>query len=150
MEEISIKKKILRSLLIVLILGGFFALVFLFLVQTGLWENVNSVEKAKNFILDFGFYGRLAFVVLQFLQVTFLPIPSTILTIAGALIYGPIQAMLLSLAGILLGSFFAWQNFWEKTCNLYGWKNNLRKMEKIIEQSEIFFFVYDVLSVFPR
>jgi hypothetical protein len=39
--------------------------------------------------------------------VSIIPIPSAILTIAGAIIYGPFEATLLSLAGILLGSFVA-------------------------------------------
>jgi len=152
MEEISIKKKILRSLLTILIIGVFFALVFLILVQTGFWENVNSVEKAKNFILDFGFYGRLAFVVLQFLQVTFLPIPSTILTIAGALIYGPIQAMLLSLAGILLGSFFAFllgRTFGKKLVIFMVGKTTCEKWRKSLSKAKYSFLFMMFFPFFP-
>ena len=107
MKEFSTKKKILRTILTALILCACVLLGYYILVWTGLWNSLNSVEKIKDFIISCGFYGRLIFVLLQFLQVTILPLPSTITTIAGAIIYGPLQASLLSLAGILLGSFIA-------------------------------------------
>ena len=107
MENFSLSKKILRSIIVALAIVLFLVVVYFILVWTGLWEQLNSVEKLKNFILGLGFYGRTAFVLFQFLQVTFIPLPSPILVIAGSLIYGPFQSGLLSLAGILLGSAFA-------------------------------------------
>lgn len=89
--------------LIVLVLG----LVYFILYISGLWEQLNSVDKLQAVILDLGFWGRFIFVILQFLQVTFVPLPSPVLIIAGSLIYGPFQAGLLSISGILLGSAFA-------------------------------------------
>ena len=105
--ELSRKKKILRTLLVVVVIALFLTLTYFILVWTGLWEKFNSVEKLKNLILGLGIWGRIAFVFFQFLQVTILPLPSPIMIIAGSLIYGPFQAGLLSLAGILLGSAFA-------------------------------------------
>ena len=103
----SKKKKIIRILAVTMIVVAVMVLSYFTLVWTGVWEDINSVDKIKNFILRLGFWGRFGFVMLQFLQVTFLPIPAAVSTVAGTMIFGPLQASLLSLSGILLGSAFA-------------------------------------------
>lgn len=105
--ELSNSKKIARIVIVTLSVLALLTLVWFILKVSGLWEKLNSVEKLQSAILDLGFWGRFAFVLLQFLQVTFIPIPSPILVVAGSLIYGPFEAGLLSLAGILLGSAVA-------------------------------------------
>ena len=105
--QLSLPKKILRISLVILALAGVITLVYFILVWTGMWEKLNSVDKFRKMILSLGFWGRFAFVFFQFLQVTLIPIPSPILIIAGSIIYGTFQSTILSLAGILLGSAFA-------------------------------------------
>ena len=106
-KQLTKKQKIIRSIIVCTCLAGFFALLYGILVWTGVWEKVNSVEKVRTLILSLGFWGRLVFVLLQFLQVTFVPIPSTVTTLAGVLIYGPLEAALLSLSGLFVGSCVA-------------------------------------------
>ena len=106
-KQLTKKQKIIRSIIVCTCLVGFFALLYGILVWTGVWEKVNSVEKVRTLILSLGFWGRLVFVLLQFLQVTFIPIPSTVTTLAGVLIYGPLEAALLSLSGLFIGSCVA-------------------------------------------
>jgi len=106
-EVLSKKQKVLRSILVVTLIGVLLGAIYLVLILTGWWDSINSVEKLKNFILSLGFWGRFVFVLLQFLQVTFIPLPAAVLIIAGSIIYGPNQAALLSLSGILLGSAVA-------------------------------------------
>ena len=152
MEDMTLKSKIVRTIVIVLIFGMVLTLGYFVLVWTGIWEKVNSVEKAKEFILGFGFYGRLAFVVFQFLQVSIVPIPSTILTIAGALIYGPLQATLLSLAGILLGSFFAFllgRTFGKKLVVFMVGKTTCEKWRKWLSKAKYSFLIMMFLPFFP-
>lgn len=152
MENFSTKKKIFRSALIILLLGLVLVFGYLTLVWTGVWESINSVEKIKNFIISFGFYGRLAFVVLQFLQVTVIPIPSAILTIAGAIIYGPFEATLLSLAGILLGSFVAFllgRTFGKRIVNFMVGKDTCEKWRKGLSKAKYSFLVMMLLPFFP-
>lgn len=152
MENFSTKKKIVRTVAIILFLALVLVLGYFVLVWTGVWENINSVEKIKNFILSFGFYGRLAFVVLQFLQVTIIPIPSAILTIAGAIIYGPLEATLLSLAGILLGSFVAFllgRTFGKKIVNFMVGKETCNKWRKGLGKAKYSFLVMMLLPFFP-
>ena len=152
MGNFSTKKKIFRTTLIVFIIGAILVLGYFALRWTGLWENVNSVDKIKNFILSFGFYGRLAFVVLQFLQVSIIPIPSAILTIAGAIIYGPFEATLLSLAGILLGSFVAFligRTFGKRIVNFMVGKETCDKWRKGLGKAKYSFLVMMLLPFFP-
>jgi len=153
MEEKELKrKKILRISLVfggglVLILG-----VFLLLYFTGLWEEFNSVEKVRNLIKNTGFWGKLVFLFLQFLQVTFIPIPSTILTVAGAIVFGPLQGALLSLAGILLGSMVAFllgQTCGRKLVEFMVGKECCEKWRKYLSKAKFSFVIMMFLPMFP-
>jgi len=153
MEEKELKrKKILRISLVVgvslvLILG-----VFLLLYYTGLWEKFNSVEKLRNLIKNMGFWGELTFFFLQFLQVTFIPIPSTILTVAGAIVFGPLQGALLSLGGILLGSMIAFllgQTCGRKLVEFMVGKESCEKWRKYLSKAKYSFVIMMFLPMFP-
>lgn len=152
MENFSKKKKITRTILCLFAVVAFCVAVFLLLKFSGLWEEINSVDKIKNFILSFGVYGKIVFVLIQFLQVTFLPIPSTIVTIAGSVIYGGWQAFLLSLGGILLGSVVAFllgQKLGKKiVCFMIG-KDACKKWTKKLTRAKYSFFVMMLLPFFP-
>jgi uncharacterized membrane protein YdjX (TVP38/TMEM64 family) len=152
MNELTKKQKILRTILvcgiIILVLG----LLFLVLKLTGAWEKINSAEKIKDFILGLGFWGRFVFVLMQFLQVTFIPIPAAITTIAGALVYGPLEAALLSLAGIFLGSLFAFflgRVFGRKLVEFMVGKKTCQKWMEILSEGKYAFFVMMLLPIFP-
>ena len=100
-------KKIARIFIVCSLIILFCGVIYFLLIISGLWEKLNSVDKLQAFILNLGFWGRFAYVFFQFLQVTILPLPAPFIIIAGSLIYGPFEAGLLSLSGILLGSAFA-------------------------------------------
>lgn len=151
-EKFSTKKKVLHILIvltaIVVIFGGIYGL----LVVTGWWEYVNSVEKIRSLILGIGLYGRIIFVLLQFLQVTFLPIPASVLVIAGSLVYGPIQASLLSLSGILLGSalaFFLGKTFGKKLVVFMVGKESCNKWIKFLDNGKYSYIIMMLLPFFP-
>lgn len=148
----SFAKKLFRTLLVISCVILFLLIVYLVLVRTGMWEKLNSVEKMRLFILDLGFWGRITFVFLQFLQVTFIPIPSTILTIAGSIIYGPLQGGLLSLSGILLGSvlaFFMGKVFGKKLVSFMVGKEICEKWVKFLSKARYTFFFMMLLPMFP-
>ena len=152
MEKLSRKNKILRSLFVIFAIALFLALIYLILVFTGLWEKLNSVDKLKNLILSLGFYGRVVFVLFQFLQVTLLPIPSPLLIVAGSLIYGAFQAGLLSLAGILLGSAFAFflgKVFGSKIVSFIIGKESQKKWSKTLGSCKYSFVIMMLLPCFP-
>lgn len=151
-KPLTLKKKIIRSSIVVAVLIAVLVLTYYILVWTGAWEYINSVDKIRELILSAGFWGRLAFVFIQFLQVTFLPIPSTISTLAGVLIYGPLEAALLSLAGILLGSVLAFalgRTFGRKLVIFMVGEETCKKWEKFLSNAKYSFFIMMVLPMFP-
>lgn len=151
-KSLSKKSKIIRSLIVIAVFTAIIVLAYYVLVWTGAWEYINSVDKIRQLILSLGFWGRFAFVMLQFLQVTFLPIPSTISTLAGVLIYGPLQTALLSLAGIMLGSVLAFwlgRQFGRKLVEFMVGEETCRKWTDFLTKAKYSFFVMMVLPIFP-
>lgn len=151
-KPLTRKKKIIRSLFVITVLTVVIVLSYYILVWTGAWEYVNSVDKIRQLILSLGFWGRFAFVMLQFLQVTFLPIPSTISTLAGVLIYGPLQTALLSMAGIMLGSVLAFwlgRQFGKKLVVFMVGEETCQKWTKFLSDAKYSFFIMMVLPIFP-
>lgn len=151
-EKLTTKKKIIRSSIVIAVLIAVCVLAYFILVWTGAWESINSVDKIRELILSMGFWGRFTFVLLQFLQVTFLPIPSTISTLAGVLIYGPLQTALLSLSGIILGSLFAFflgRQFGRKLVSFMVGEQTCEKWVKFLTNAKYSFFIMMILPIFP-
>lgn len=151
-KPLTKKRKIIRSIIVTVIIVAIVVLAYYILVWTGVWEYINSVDKIRELILSLGFWGRFAFVLLQFLQVTFLPIPSTISTLAGVLIYGPLQAALLSLAGIMLGSILAFwlgRQFGRKLVVFMVGEETCKKWTDFLTNAKYSFVVMMVLPIFP-
>lgn len=151
-DNLSRKQKILRTTVVVVIIFVAFVLGYYCLKWTGVWEDINSVEKIRKLILSLGFWGRFFFVLLQFLQVSFVPIPSTISTLAGVLIYGPLQTALLSLAGIMLGSvvaFWLGRRFGRKLVEFMVGKETCEKWTNFLTNAKYSFFIMMLLPIFP-
>ncbi len=151
-KKMSLKRKIIRTCFVAVAICVFFVLIYYILVWTGAWEHINSVEEIRRLILSMGFWGRFIFVLLQFLQVTFIPLPSTITTLAGVLIYGPLQTSLLSLAGILLGSAFAFllgKVFGKKLVTFMVGHETCEKWTNFLTEAKYSFFVMMLLPIFP-
>ena len=151
-KELSLKAKILRTILVCIVIAGIVVLGYYILNWTGVWEQINSVEKLQNVILSWGFWGRFGFVLLQLLQVTFIPLPSTVTIIAGTLVYGPLQASLLSLAGILLGSMLAFllgKVFGKKLVVFMVGEKTCKKWADFLSNAKYSFFIMMLLPIFP-
>ncbi len=145
-------KTFFKILLVVFVSAVVIVGTYLILLYTGLWEKLNSVEKLKSFILEQGIWGRVFFVFLQFIQVAFLPIPSPLVVVAGSLIYGPFQASLLSLAGILLGSAVAFaigRIFGKKVVSFMVGKDNQKKWSSYLSNAKYSFVLMMLLPLFP-
>lgn len=148
----STGRKILRGFIVFFVIALIMGLTYLLLRVTHLWEKLNSAEKFKEFILSLGFWGRFAFVFLQFLQVTFLPLPSPIFVVAGSLIFGAFQSSLLSLAGILLGSgvaFFIGRVLGKKVVRFMVGRESQEKWTKTLSKYKYSFFLMMLLPLFP-
>ncbi len=75
---------------------------------SGFLDKIDSVEKLRVYIQSFGSYAVLLFILLQFLQVVVLPIPSFITVGAGVLLFGPLKGSMFSVIGIIFGSLIAY------------------------------------------
>ena len=104
-KKIDWKKTILKLIISILILGliivGFY-LLFRYLGWTSLTK-----EQLQEKISSFGIWAPLVFILASFLQVTFIPIPSTVTIIAGSFLFGPLLSFIYSYIGIVLGSILA-------------------------------------------
>ena len=151
-KPISKKRKIIHTSIVVFVLTAIFVLSYFIFKWTGIWEYINSVDKIRGLILSLGFWGRLAFVFLQFLQVTFLPIPSAVSTLAGVLVFGPLQASLLSLSGIMLGSVLAFwlgRRFGRKLVSFMVGEETCHKWTNFLTNAKYSFVVMMLLPIFP-
>lgn len=102
----------MRSILAVLA----FALVFLvfYSYQEGAWKEIFAYyrfffdyKKLRMFILSFGPYSAVMFILIQSLQVVFAPVPGEISGFVGGLIFGNVLGTLYSTIGLVFGSLVA-------------------------------------------
>ena len=109
------KKKILKAIL--KLLGGvlvvivFFLIIFLIL-HFGFNVDIKDLEdqeKIQALIEQTGAYGRLVFILISFLQVTFIPIPGAVTILTGNYLFGFWDSIWMSFLGMFIGTMFA---FW--------------------------------------
>lgn len=106
--SIGFKKGKLFKLLVIVAGVGALAIVGAgMIIKSHILDAVSDVEELKALIVGYGTAGKLIFILLEFLQVTFVPIPSTVVTAAGATLYSMWEALLLSCIGLWLGSLLA-------------------------------------------
>jgi len=139
--------RILRSVL------AFFTMLLIFLVfyayQEGAWQEIVAYyrfffdyKKLRLFILSFGPFAWIAFVIIQCLQVVFAPVPGEITGFVGGLIFGNVWGTILSTIGLTLGSLGAFT-----ISRVLG----LRFVEKVVKKAYIdkfnFFVTHKGLNV---
>ena len=113
----------------------------------------SSISSFKNFILSTKEKGMIIYVLIQFLQVLFVPIPSMIITLTGVAIYGPIVGSILCTIGVLLGSycsFFMGKILGFKiACWITGKQNATKYAQIINERGKFFLIIAFLLPLFP-
>ncbi len=101
-KELLYKIALITSVVLIAFICG-----YAYIKSSNILSTIDSPEKLVEVVNGFGVAGKIVFVTIQFLQVTFVPIPSTIVTGAGALLYPRFEAMFLSCCGLWIGSFLA-------------------------------------------
>ncbi len=120
-----------------------FCLILLFIFQkTGFFKLVNSSEGLQSYLEKSGAWMPILYIILQYLQVILLPIPSVVSTVAGIALFGPLKTVAYSLIGILLGSitgFVIGRKLGGKAAawivgkeNLKTWRKKLRGKDNFI------------------
>lgn len=101
------KETIYKFCITVYILMVFLAVGFYILLRTGLMDVFQDKDNFEAFLERSGNWMVALFILLQFLQVVVLPIPSTVTVVAGSALFGPLLGSIYSLIGIMLGSLVA-------------------------------------------
>lgn len=115
------KTGVAKTLLSVFILVLFIAIIWLILQKTGFFDTFSDAESVRAYLERAGIWMPLLYVLLQFLQVVVLPIPSLVSTVAGIGLFGAFWTMVYSFIGIMAGSIlaFAIGRKWGKSA--VGW-----------------------------
>lgn len=140
------------NFVIVIIITLFTWGYYLFVVFD-LLKYINNPEDMRALIDSAGVWSYLVYVLVQFLQVTFIPIPAVVTTLAGTVLFGPGIATLLSFAGILLGSLTAFiigDKLGEKVVRwIVGEKNVQKYGSMLYDKGKYMFFLMMLFPVFP-
>lgn len=146
------KQKIIRGIITTVGFFSIFIVIFLILYFTGALDKIDSVEELKDFILRGGVWSHVIFVIIQFLQVTFIPLPAAITTIAGALVFGPWITLGLSLIAVMAGSIFAFwlgRKFGTKIIVWIAGEEDAKKWSDKLSQGKYLFFLMLLFPGFP-
>ncbi len=131
-----------------------FVLILVFILQkTGFFKVIESEQAFQEWLEKAGSWMPIAFIILQFLQVVILPIPTNVSTLVGVAIFGAFPAMLYSFAGILPASIFAFyvgRKLGSKTVSWIVGEETLKKWQSKLKGKDNFFLsVMFLLPFFP-
>ena len=147
------KSVVTRMCITAYILIDFLAVFLYILVRTGFFDIIRDEEQFEAFLERSGKWMAVLFVLLQFLQVVILPIPSTVTVVAGAALFGPLIGSLLSLLGIVIGSLVAFLIGRYAGYRVVAWlvgKETLDKwLKKIKGKDKLLLSAMFILPVFP-
>ena len=147
------KDSFVKSFLSVYILLLFcLALIYIF-QKTGFFEVVGSAESLQAYLEKAGVWMPIVYILLQFLQVVVLPIPSIVSTVAGIALFGPFKTMLFSLIGIIPASilaFFIGRKLGKKAVSWMIGEETLKKWQiKLKGKDNLLLTSMFLLPVFP-
>ena len=152
LDNTSLKGKIIRLIIVVLVFALLIGGAYLALKLTGTLDRFDSPEEIRDFILSGGNLSVLIFMLLQFLQVTFIPLPSFVTTVAGALIFGPLNSFIMSFIAIMLGSVFAFwlgRKFGKGLLSWIAGKEDAEKWSRKLTNGKYLYFLMMLFPVFP-
>ncbi|MBP3619466.1 MAG: TVP38/TMEM64 family protein [Clostridia bacterium] len=146
------KTKILRTAIVLGVLALIVLAIFLPLHFTGALAKIKSVDQLQQFILSGGIWSYAIFFVIQFLQVTFLPIPAAVTTVAGSLVFGPWITCGISFIAVMLASlfsFFLGRKIGSKLVIWIAGEEDYHKWAQKLGQGKYVFFLMMLFPVFP-
>jgi len=148
-EKETLSKTVFSANILIL-----FCSILIFIFQkTGFFEVIKSAESLQEYLESSGAWMPFMYIVLQYLQVIILPIPSVVSTVAGVALFGPFYALLYSLVGIILGSFTGFligRKIGHKAVAWMIGKDALEKWQnKLKGKDNLFLTIMFLLPMFP-
>lgn len=128
-----------RLIVIIVILLLIIGIVLGLYWGLGLNKKLRDEESIKQWILTYGNFSRLIYIILHFVQSTLLPISNFPTIVAGNLIFNPWENALLTSIGVVLGSVAAFgigKIFGRKAVEWVVGENNTTKLLKTFEGKE--------------
>ncbi|PCH12474.1 SNARE associated Golgi protein [Streptococcus parauberis] len=93
-------QKLFKILGLLALVGTFFLVLWAY--RLGILNDSNAL---KDLVMAYPFWGPVIFIVVQIFQIVFPVIPGGLTTIAGFLIFGPIEGFIYNYIGIIIGSY---------------------------------------------
>ncbi|MBE5753503.1 MAG: TVP38/TMEM64 family protein, partial [Clostridiales bacterium] len=127
--------------------------VLYLMLETGFFEVINSTEKFKEYLEGAGAWMSVAYIVLQFLQVLILPIPSFVSVAVGVALFGAIRTLIFSYLAIVPASiiaFFVGRKLGTKAVAWMIGKDTLEKWQKKLKgKDNLILSTMFLLPLFP-
>ena len=135
----------------------FFIFVLAIILLIILWSKIfvffSDLEKMKSFIMQFGFFSPIIFILLVMFQVMFAPIPGQFLGFIGGYLFGAFLGVIYSMIGLILGSFIVFtvsRKFGKPFVKKIISKKIFDKFEKIVnENGKFYLFMIYLLPALP-
>lgn len=99
------KESIIKLAVSALAIGAVILVIYLIFKHLGITELTR--EQIQEYISSTGAIAPIVFILASFLQVTFVPIPSTVTILAGSFMFGAPLSFVYSYVGIMLGALLA-------------------------------------------
>lgn len=148
-------KTLYRLAVCVVVCLVLFAGIFFAVCATGFIKEMTSIEGLREFLSKSKSYGVTVcvFILLQFLQVVVLPIPSTVTVMAGTALFGPWWCSLYSFIGIFAGSVVAFAIGkclgYRVVCWIVGKEDLDKWLKKIKGKDYLILSIMFLLPLFP-
>ena len=116
---------------------------------------ISNTDKFKDYILSFGVWGILVFILLQIAHIIIVVIPGELVQIGGGYIFGTVMGTIYTSLGMLIGTiivFFMTRIFGYSVIKIFLPKNKLEKFNHLINspKSEIVMFVLYLIPGIPK
>ncbi|MDE6967880.1 MAG: VTT domain-containing protein [Clostridia bacterium] len=148
------KETMFKMTLISLFFAAIGVAIYVGLLKTGVLKLLSSESNISDIMAKTGIWGPLVYILIQFLQVTFIPIPSAITTMAGMMAFQNLPLVFVcSLVGMMAGSMFAFflgRVFGVKLLIWMVGPKAYNKYQKMLKgRDKLMLFMMFLLPVFP-
>ena len=146
------KKQIVWIIVLCAILAAL-AILYFIGKNNGWFTLFENKESLQEYVASFGPWAPLAFFALQFLQVIISPIPGSITTLVGGVLFGFFYGFLLSFAAVFLGSlgaFLLGKKFGRPLVERIAGKDIVEKyMDTVTSRQRIVIILMFIFPFFP-
>lgn len=140
-----------KSLIKTLFVIGIYIAIIVITWSLLKYFKLNNITTLKH-ICNNSFLGHLVFVLLQVIQVVFLPINSIIFIIPAIIIFGPAKAFVISYIGLIIGSIIMFFIGRFGGIGILKWivgDEKAYKYKKILGKGKFILPIFMLLAIFP-